>query len=275
MARRVLLLAILVIVLALAGEGQGRARPVPVRVMGSTSLVALVEAVAPAYTRAHPDVSIHVSAGGSVAGLHAVAAGHVELGVSDVPPRWAGITHHNLVRLPLGGVPVVPIVHAGTGVTGVTLGELSGLLAGRVENWKEVGGIAEKVVVVTRGPGSGALLVMERVVMRGHPISPDAVVELSNGAVYRAVLATPGAVGFVEAGFVGRGVQALSVDGDTFSAGSVHHWPFSAPAALYYRRGAAAAVRDLARFVQRSPEKRRFGIYEEGSGGHGRRVANP
>ncbi len=251
-----------------AAGAPGHARTA-VRVMGSTSLVGLVEAVLPAYAQAHPDVSVHVSAGGSVAGLKAVAAGHVELGLSDVPPSWVGISGRHLVRVDLGVVPVVPIVHQGVGVADVSPAELARLLTGRIRDWKELRGRAEKVVVITRGPGSGALLVIEREVLRGQKLSDAAVVELSNGAVHRAVAVTPGAIGFVEAGFAGGGVRVLGVAGQHFRPAEAARWPYHAPAAVYYRRGAPAAVRALARALAQAPERRQFGVYGGEETGHG------
>jgi phosphate transport system substrate-binding protein len=233
------------------------ARRTAVRVMGATSVTGLLTDAAAQFMARHPDISVHVTAGGSVAGLAAVLNGRADLGAADLRPEWVGLGSPRLVSRSLGCFPVVPIVHPGTGVAAVTREQLRRLLAGRVVSWQELGGTGANVVVVTRAPGSGARAVVDRAVMQGLAFSPRAVVQLSNGAVYRTVASTPGAIGFVEAGFVRPGVVPLRVDGVGFRRPA---WPLVAPVGLYWRRGAPAAVAALAGFVATRPDLDRYGL---------------
>ncbi|MCL8206657.1 MAG: substrate-binding domain-containing protein [Actinomycetia bacterium] len=239
-----------------------------VRVMGATSLVPFLRAVAPLYMRETPGTTVHVSGGGSLAGLAGVLAGRVDLGASDIPPEAAGIPRDVLRGVALGRLPVVPIINPAAGVRALTGAELRAVLAGRVRNWQELGGRDAKVVVVVRPPGSGARWVMARDVMRGWGFASDAVVQLSNGAVWRTVADTPGAIGFVDAGFARPGTVVPAVDGRHFDPAHPGRWPYAAPAVLYARPGAPASVWRFARWAAGRPERATFGIAtEEGATG--------
>jgi len=231
-----------------------------ITVMGATSLLPFLRAVAPVYMREVPGTTVHVSGGGSLAGLLAAAAGRVDLGASDLPPEAAGIPAGSLRAVGLGRLAVVPIINREAGVGALSRAELRAVLAGRVSNWQELGGHDAKVVVVVRPRGSGARWVMARDVMRGWAFSPDAVVQLSNGAVWRTVADTPGAIGFVESGFARPGVVVPVVDRYRFDPAHPERWPFAAAAALYARPEASEEVWRFARWAASRPERAAYGI---------------
>lgn len=231
-----------------------------IRVMGATSLIPLVKAAVPAFAARHPGVAISVSAGGSYAGLLQAAQGHVEIGMSDLPPAELALPlPGRLEAVPLGCVPVVVVVHPDVGVRRLSRQRLADILAGRVRNWAQVGGAAQPVVVVTRQLASGARAVMQRALGLGA-FSPDAVVQLSNGAVLRTVADTPGAVGYVEAAFLRPGVQVLGVGPYDYPGSDPRRWPFLAPVGLYLAPGAPPAAYRFARFVADWGRKGQFGI---------------
>ncbi len=248
---------ILLALLALLADGRAHAGPYAIRVMGATSLTALLSTEAAHYSRGHPGITVHVTGGGSVAGLYAVALGHVDLGAADLLPAWTRIPAADLETVRLGCLAVALVVHPGVGVDRVSAASARRLFAGRIASWQELGGADANVVVVIRAPGSGARAVIGRTLMAGEAYARSAVVQLSNGAVYRTVATTPGAIGFVEAGFVRPGVRPLGLDGRRYLG---RDWPYQAPVGLYWRRGAAWPVADFARYAARSPLRGRYGI---------------
>jgi phosphate transport system substrate-binding protein len=135
---------------------------------------------------------------------------------------------------------------------------------GTVTNWKEVGGRFLPIRIIGRPAGSGARVVMDDVL--GSP--PDRVpqiVELSNGAVARAVEETPGAVGYVEGDRPWAGVAILQIDGRPYRRGDA--WPLYATSRLYWRRTARGIVENLVATLAESPLRTPFGIVVTERGG--------
>ncbi len=259
---------------ALAGGGPSgvKARPAGIRVMGATSLAPFLAAMATRYHAQHPEAAlVHVAAGGSLAGLHHLQRGAADAAASDIPPLavLGGARARKLSGRVLGRLPVVLVVHRGVGVTQVSRARATRLLTGHVRSWQELGGAAENVVVVTRALGSGALWVVEHQLLQGAPVSDRAVVQWSNGAVVKAVAATPGAIGFVDAGFVRPGVRVLGLGSAAYQARDPAAWPLYATAGLYWRRPARPALAAWLAFLAAQPDRARFGIVEEGTARHG------
>jgi phosphate transport system substrate-binding protein len=235
----------------LAGERPARSGTLAghVQVMGATSLTPFLLEAAGAFHRAHPAVFIHVAAGGSVAGLRQVLRGAASLAAADVPPTAVGFGGR-LQGVALGPMPIALIAHPRRGGVRLSWDEARALLQGTRSHWpgQEPSDAGEKVVVVTRQEGSGALWVVRHRLLRGQPVSPDAVVELSNGAVYDVVRTTPGALGFVDAAFAGPGVAAVEVGGLLPRS---PRWPLVAPAGLYWRPQAPEAAVAFAQWAAR------------------------
>ncbi|MDA8199671.1 MAG: substrate-binding domain-containing protein [Thermaerobacter sp.] len=257
-----MLLGLALVIGAPTGTG---ARPAGIRVMGATSLVPFLIATASRWHVAHPtSPEVHVAAGGSLAGIYQLERGTVDAAASDIPPSAVlGRAAAGWGALVLGRLPVVLVVHPGVGVTRVSRQNLAGLLTGRVRSWQELGGAAENVVVVTRGLGSGSLWVMQHQVLGGTPLTDRAVVQWSNGAVLKTVAATPGAIGFVDSGFVRRSVVVLGLGGAMYQPRDPARWPLFATAGLYWRQRGTPALTAFVQFAARQPDRTRFGIVGE------------
>jgi phosphate transport system substrate-binding protein len=217
--------------------------PVPVRAdvsltaAGSTALMPVVKANADAYMSRHPEVKIAVTGGGSRVGVAAVAAGNADLGMSDT--AIAGypdlIDHHVCV------VGFSVLANPGVGVTGLTRAQVRDIFAGRITNWKEVGGADLKVIAIARPRGSATQAVFAHVVMGGTPLAETGFTEDATGALVQDVRSTPGAISY--AAFPGtkayrdgtlagpEGVVELALDGaaptrENIGAGTYPLWSF-------------------------------------------------
>ncbi len=254
--------ALLLMSLTIASGAVAQPRTEHLSILGATSTLGYLRAAVPEWERLHPGYTVSISGGGSVAGVVEVSRGRVDVGVSDVTPQkeWTGGVR--LVRVPLGRLPILVIVHPGTGVSRVSAAEIEALMTGRVNSWRQVGGADLPVVVMSRPLASGALSVVEQKMLSGRRVTTRAIVQLSNGAMLAAVRETPGAIGFLESGVVPSGVLAMAIGGDRYNPRNALAWPYFAAPALYYRasQGSGPAA-DLAHFLGSQWYRRDYGLY--------------
>jgi len=222
--------------LLLAPRGAG-ADQVTLTAAGSTALLPLIKSSAELYALRRPQTQITVTGGGSRAGVAQAAAGTVDLGLSDT----AATGYPNLVDHHLCVVGYVVVANPGIGVTNLTKAQLRDIFAGKVTNWKELGGADVKVVPIERPAGSGTRLVFDAAIM-GQAKAPDASpVEDVTSSLLGDVRTIPGAVSY--AAFPGlkkyqddavapvEGVVELSIDGappteEAIGNGSYPLWSF-------------------------------------------------
>ncbi len=230
-------------------------------IVGATSTLSYLRGAVAGFESIHPGYTVSLAGGGSVAGLVEVSRGRADVGVSDIPPRAEWTSGVRLLAVPLGRLPILFVVHPGTGVANLTKMQLQAVLDGRARSWKNVGGRALPIVVMTRPLASGALSVVEGQIMDGRRITSRAIVELSNGATLAGVRETPGAVGFVESGSIPAGVTVLAVAGQRFTPARGEDWPWFARPSLYVRPTAPRVVRELVQYLAAHPDRARYGIY--------------
>ncbi len=181
-----------------------------ITIAGSTALLPLVKDAAIAYQQAHPDVKISVSGGGSGSGIAQVAGKAVQIGDSDITAPAHPELHDNRVAV----VGFAVVVHPGVGVKNLTKKQLQDIFAGKVANWKELGGGDQKLVVINRPRSSGTRAVFAKTVMGGVPINESSLTEDATGTVVRVVKQTPGAISYAAfSGTRGADLTELSVDG--------------------------------------------------------------
>lgn len=139
------------------------------------------------------------------------------------------------------------VVHPSNPVSTLSLSELRSLYGGYVLDWADLGGAGE-VVLVVREDGSAARSLFEGKVMQGERVSPTAVVMPSSQDVLEYVSLHPGAVGYVSAGYLGKGVKTLALEGVAPSPSSVASgkYPLIFPA---YAVGLSKAGENLVEFL--------------------------
>lgn len=178
---------------------------------GSTSMEKLSNVVAEAFMEKYPEVTVSAEFIGSSAGVEAVLAGTVNIGnasrnLKDTEKNSGAV--ENIVAI--DGIAVV-LDKANT-VTDITKNQLIQIYTGQVNNWSDVGGLNQPIVVVGREAGSGTrgafeeLLGIEDQGKYSNEIN-------STGGVMAKVTSTPGAIGYVSLDIVDDTVAAIKVDG--------------------------------------------------------------
>ncbi|HKU68948.1 MAG TPA: phosphate ABC transporter substrate-binding protein [Candidatus Baltobacteraceae bacterium] len=178
--------------------------------VGSTALLPLVKQSAADYAAKRDDVKIQVSGGGSYVGIAQVSSGAADLGDSDVVAAGnSGLVDHKVAV-----VAFAIAVNPAAGVTNLSAKQIRDVFAGRVSNWKEVGGKDQQIVVINRPRTSGTRAVFKSTIMGVSKISEAGLTEDSSGAVTTMVSTTPGAVTYVALGYTkDKPVTVVSING--------------------------------------------------------------
>lgn len=223
------LAALFVMVSALAARPHGQ----DLIVSGSTGVLPAAEKAARILAAGGRPVS--VMAGGSLLGLTLVRRGDVGIALTEVRP--APPLHALLVAT----LPVAVVAHPGTGVTGITQGDLRAVLAGAVSSWSQLGGRPIRLTVFFRTPVSGVRMALLALLFGRADVTARSVNALSNGDVLLGVARTPGALGFVERLIRPRGVDVLAVDG---ALPGKRGYPLMLPVYAGYRGRLTASERE-------------------------------
>ena len=177
--------------------------------VGSTALLPLVKQSATDYSSKHSDVKIDVSGGGSYLGIAQASSGAADLGDSDVVAAGnSGLVDHKVAV-----VAFAVAANPAAGVTNLSAKQIRDIFAGRVTNWKQVGGKDQAIVVINRPRTSGTRAVFKSTIMGLSQIA-EGVTEDSSGAVTTMVATTPGAVTYVALGYTkDKPVTVLKING--------------------------------------------------------------
>ncbi|MDP9017017.1 MAG: phosphate ABC transporter substrate-binding protein [Candidatus Eremiobacteraeota bacterium] len=220
---------------------------------GSSALLPLVKASAQSYQEKHSDVKVTVSGGGSYVGINQAMTKSVDIGDSDViAPGNSGLKDHKVAV-----VSFAIITHGESGVTGLSRKQLRDIFAGRVNNWKQVGGKDQAIVVINRPRSSGTRAVFNATVMGASKINENGLVEDSSGTVVNTVGTTPGAISYVALAYTkGKPVNVLKVDGiaptqENIVRGKYAIWSYEH---MFTHAGSASQAEDFINFVKTNKE---------------------
>lgn len=181
-----------------------------VTLAGSTSMEKLANALAEGYMTANPGVTVQAEFNGSSAGVEQMLSGTVNIGNASRNLKDGEISEgavENIVAI--DGIAV--ITDNTNTVTNVTTEELVKIYTGEINNWNQLGGNNQPIVVIGREAGSGTrgafeeLLEIEDMCVYAQELD-------STGTVMANVAATPGAIGYVSLDVLNDTVAVLSID---------------------------------------------------------------
>lgn len=188
---------------------------------GSSALKPLVDEASQKFMEKNPNVSITVDAGGSGEGLKQVSEGTVTIGNSDVSAeeKLDADQAKELVDHQVCVVTMAPIVNKDVteaGVKDLSTDQLIGIFTGQITNWKDVGGLDEDIVLVTRPSSSGTRATFEKYALNGNAEAENKSMETDDsGVLLKNVSDTKGAIGYVALSYLvdNKDVDAVSIDG--------------------------------------------------------------
>jgi len=147
---------------------------------------------------------------------------------------------------------LTPVVHPSNPVKNLTLAQLKDIYTGKITDWKEVGGAAGPISVVSRDSSSGTFEYWNEHVLKKERVYARAQMQASNGAVAQVVAKQKSAIGYVGLAYTKNpGLKALDVEG---VKGSVENtlngtYPVSRGLYLYTNGEPTGDVAKLVNFI--------------------------
>lgn len=182
-----------------------------ITIAGSTSVQPISDELAKAFMAKNPKVKIFVQGGGSGAGIKAAMNGTADIGASS---RELKTSEKGLNEITIAKDGITIIVNTKNNVKNLSMDQVKAIFAGKIKDWKDVGGRKGRIIVVNREAGSGTRGAFEEIVMdKENPLTNDCLVQASTGAVKSTVTITREAIGYVSLAALDNDVKPLSVDG--------------------------------------------------------------
>ena len=233
-------------ILALAlGGCSSTATNASITVAGSTTCLPIAEIAAEGF-KAETGTDVLVSGLGSSAGIEAVSNGTADIASSS---RELNADEQDLGLTPIviahDGIAV--IVNEDNPVDNLSTKELCDIYAGKITNWKEVGGEDLKIQVINRDEASGTREAFRTIVMNGASFDRRSAVLSGTGQVRDVVSRSRGAIGYISLGFVKSDYATTQV-----KAVSVNHVEASEKTVS---SGGYPISRDLYFFVKGKPSQ--------------------
>lgn len=173
-----------------------------ITVSGSSALLPLMEKSIEKFNEKNPYAEISAQAGGSGTGLAQVLNGAVDIGNSDIPvedkldkANAKKLVDHKVIAQGFGVV-----VNKSLGIENLTSNQIRDIFAGKITNWKAVGGPNKEILLIHRTAGSGTRATFEKTILGGDKsLENDSigVTQDSNGAVLSVIKSNDGAISYL------------------------------------------------------------------------------
>jgi phosphate transport system substrate-binding protein len=192
-----------------------------ITIKGSDTMLILVQSWTEAFMKEHPGISIQVTGGGTGAGMDELISG-----VVDVCAASRQMSKGEIVELKQRfSIPGVEIPCARDGITiylneqnpvsTLTFDQISGIFAGRITSWNQVGGNNAPIHLYGRETNSGTYVVFKEMVVKTD-YSRQCLMLPGNAAIVSAIMKDPNGIGYGGVAFA-HGVKQCFVQRDTMS----------------------------------------------------------
>lgn len=181
-----------------------------ISMVGSTSMEKFATALSEVFMEKNPSVTVQAEFVGSGAGIEAVGNGSADIGNSSRnlkdEEKAKGIIE-NIVAI--DGIAVV--TDSKNAVDNLTKDQLISVYSGAVNNWKDLGGADQPIVVIGRESGSGTRTAFEELLKLEDKCKYSNELD-STGAVMAKVASTPGSIGYVSLDVLDDTVKTLKLE---------------------------------------------------------------
>jgi phosphate transport system substrate-binding protein len=182
-------------------------------IAGGTAHIPVMKDAAEAIMKANPKIRITVAGGGTGVGVQKVGEGLVDIGNTGRALTPQEIEKFGLKTFPFAIDGVALAVHPGNPVSNLSPKQAQEIFAGKITNWKDVGGKDAPINLFSRDEASGTREVFWEKLLKKGPVAEKANIVPSNGAMKVAIAQDPNAIGYLGIGHVDNSVKAVKLDG--------------------------------------------------------------
>ena len=202
-----------------SAQGSTSALSVTISTNGSTSMEKVIGTLSEAFMGDNSGVTITYDATGSGTGIESAKNKSCDVGLSSRALKDSE-TGLKSITVALDGIAI--IVNADSGVSNLSLQQISDIFTGKITNWSEIGGSDLEISCIGRESGSGTRDGFESITGTKDSCKLDQELT-STGAVITAVSSSKNAIGYASLSSVeGKtGVKAVTVDGVACSEATV------------------------------------------------------
>ncbi len=250
------LFALVIVSLGIISIGCSRETAKKVVVKGSTTVLPITQKAAEAFREKH-GISVSIEGSGSGNGIKALIDGTTDIANSsremkDKEVKMAQKKGIKTKEIVCAYDMIIPVIHPSNPVKNISIDQLKAIYDGSINNWKEIGGKDEKIVVVSRDTSSGTYEVWHKKVMSKSDVRKDALLQASNGAVLTAVAENPKAIGYIGFGYLNNSIKPLTINGieGTIANGKSGKYPIFRKLYMYVNEDKLSSeARDFIDFI--------------------------
>ncbi|MCX8057456.1 MAG: phosphate ABC transporter substrate-binding protein [Ignavibacteria bacterium] len=223
-----------------------------ITIKGSDTMVILAQRWAEVYMSKNKNITIQVTGGGSGTGISALINGTTDICNSSRPMK----REEKIKLKEKYGTPGVEIKVAIDGlaiyvneknpVKELSIQQIRDIYTGKINNWKEVGGLDAQIIRYSRENNSGTYAYFKDEVLLGADFHPTTQYLPGTAAVVNAIIKDKYGIGYGGAAF-GKGIKELKIKKDDKS-------PAYAPTRENIKKGLYPISRYLYMYTIKRPE---------------------
>ncbi|MCU1309324.1 MAG: phosphate-binding protein [Candidatus Angelobacter sp.] len=202
--------AILIIVLSLISGASAQNNIV---IRGSDTMILLGQRCSQGFSRKSQQANFTIQGGGVKAGLEALNAGKADIVQSENAIPGA----ENATKVPAGVQAIVVYVNRSNLVTELSTSQVRGIFMGEIQNWKQVGGKDEPIVLYAGESSTGILSYFQESALKGEEPYPFEG-KSSTKSLLETIASTPNGIGYAAPGF-DPGTKTLRIKNDAATPG--------------------------------------------------------
>lgn len=182
-------------------------------IAGGTAHIPVMKEAAKRIMQQSPGIRITVAGGGSGVGVQKVGEGLVDIGNTGRALTDAEVAKYGLKSYAFAIDGVAAVVHPKNPVAALTHSQVQDIFAGRITNWKQIGGRDAAIHLYTRDEASGTREVFWEIMLKKGQMAAGANVVASNGAMKSSLAGDVDGIGYVSIGHIDQSIKAPALDG--------------------------------------------------------------
>ncbi|MDQ7004142.1 MAG: substrate-binding domain-containing protein [Ghiorsea sp.] len=233
-----------------------------ISVVGSTTVLPVISQAAALFHAQHPDITITVSGGGSGVGIASVIQGTAHIGMAsrqttqEEQAKLKGKVDNIIIAADAVAIAISKAVYE-SGVHALSVQQIADIYRGNIRNWKDVGGLDARIVVIDKEASRGTRHVFAEAILGDkHARAKGAsIISGSNNEEQAIISRSDAAIGMLSNAWLNDKVRGIDiiVNGQHISPSIEHVRDHSYPLArglhILLPNNASKAAKDFVQFL--------------------------